>query len=143
MDDGDGCPDEGGRARWRMRGDRDAADMTLTGAIRFGNDAIVPGSVGTVDQLARHMIALGAGLRVAIASDTAARREALEAALTERGVPADAFEVVTDAELRGNRVVVTRAPSAEESAQQSTDEAESEEGDGEAAEDGAAAEADE
>jgi hypothetical protein len=121
VDDDDGCPDEGGRSRWRMRGDRDAADMSLTGAIRFRGAEVVPGSVGTVEQLARHMIALGAGLRVAIAADDAARREGLKTALTERGVAASSFEVVTDAELSGNRVVVTRAPSTEEGAQESTE----------------------
>ncbi len=121
VDDTDGCPDEGGRSLWRMRGERDAADMTLTGTIRFGRDnAIAPGSTNAVEQLALHLIALASPMRVSIASDEAARREALTAALTERGVAAERFEVVTDGELTGNRVVVTRAPTAEEGAQQST-----------------------
>jgi hypothetical protein len=121
VDDGDGCPDTGGRALWRTQGE--GAAVRLTGNVRLGDDgAIVAASTGAVDQLARHIIALGARVRVAIAADDEARRGGLTSALVERGVSAERVEVVTDASATGNRVVVTRAPSTDDVAQGSTEE---------------------
>ncbi|RLB55114.1 MAG: hypothetical protein DRJ42_07095 [Deltaproteobacteria bacterium] len=122
VDDDDGCPDRGGRSLWRLQGERASEDVRVTGNVRFGRDgAIVAGSTNAVDQLARHIIALGGPVKVAIAADEEARRTSLTSALTERGVPADSVEVVTDSAARGNRVVVTRSPTSDDGAQGSTD----------------------
>jgi len=122
VDDADGCPDTGGRSLWRMQGERDAADVRLTGNVRFGSEgAIANSSSNAMDQLARQLILLGGSLRISIAADDEAKRNAVAAAIVERGVPAANVEVVTDAAGRGNRVVVTRAPSPDAAAQESTE----------------------
>jgi len=110
VDDDDGCPDTGGRARWIASGDADSP--SLRGRIRFAADGSIRAiSDGSLDQLARHLIARsGSRWRITIPASEAPRAEALTAALAERGVPEATFEILNDADLSAGTATVTPAP---------------------------------
>src|SRR5690606_29318936 len=111
VEDGDGCADRGGRALWRAVGETERGwEPDLSGAIRFdAAGAIRAMSMPAVEQLALHLRARwGFRWEVVIAADDAARRDALTAALRERGLGEDEVEVVTDASLSGWSVAVRR-----------------------------------
>ena len=110
VDDTDGCPDRGGQTFWRAEG----AELPpgLRGRVRFGADgALHATSRPVVDQLARHLLARwGIRWQVAIAEGAPAHATALRAALVERGVPENRFEVVADPTVTSWNVFVRRAP---------------------------------
>jgi hypothetical protein len=86
--------------------------MELRGSVAFsGDDSIAAGALPSVHQLAMHLIAQWPRrFRLTIGADVSARREALQSILVDRGVPARRIEIVSDASIRGSRVVVTVIP---------------------------------